>query len=253
MDFPKDESMRISHEAIYQALYVKDRGGVRQELNACLRTGRPLRKPRARSGRGKHFVSPEVGIAQRPQEASDRTVAGHWEGDLILGVGGSAIGTIVERVSRFTMLLHLPPMDGHSSGTRSKDGPALAGHGAGAVREAIASTITDLPAELRRSLTWDQGVEMAQHAQLSETTDLPVYFCNPQSPWQRPSNENTNGLLRQYFPKGTDLGRHSRKDLDAVAATMNDRPRKTHDWLTPTEMLNDQLTLQHDAGVASTG
>jgi IS30 family transposase len=253
VDFPDDESMRISHEAIYQGLYVEGRGGLRRELSACLRTGRTLRKPRARTKRGKHFVSPEVRIDRRPKEAADRTVAGHWEGDLILGLGGTAIGTLVERATRFTMLLHLPPLDGHSTGPRLKNGPALAGHGAEAVREAIASTITDLPAALRRSLTWDQGAEMSQHAQLSETTGLPVYFCDPHSPWQRPSNENTNGLLRQYFPKGTDLSRHSREDLDAVAAALNDRPRKTHDWLTATEMLDDQLTLQKEPGVATTG
>ncbi len=253
VDFPDDESMRISHEAIYQGLYVEGRGGLRRELTACLRTGRTLRKPRARAKRGKHFVSPEVKIDQRPQEAADRTVAGHWEGDLVLGEGGSAIGTLVERATRFTMLLHLPPMHGHGAGPRPKNGPALAGHGAEAVRDAIASTIAGLPAALRRSLTWDQGAEMAQHTQLSETTGLPVYFCDPHSPWQRPSNENTNGLLRQYFPKGTDLSRHSREDLDAVAAALNNRPRKTHNWHTPTEMLNDQLTLEQDPGVASTG
>ena len=253
VDFPEDESMRISHEAIYQGLYVQARGGLRRELTACLRTGRTLRKPRARTRRGKHFVSPEIKIDQRPQEAADRTVAGHWEGDLILGLGGTAIGTLVERATRFTMLLHLPPMDGHGTGPRLKNAPALAGHGAEAVREAIASTITDLPAALRRSLTWDQGAEMAQHAQLSKTTSLPVYFCDPHSPWQRPSNENTNGLLRQYFPKGTDLSRHGREDLDAVAAALNNRPRKTHDWHTATEMLNDQLTLQQHPGVATTG
>ena len=242
----------VSHEAIYQGLYMEGRGGLRRELTACLRTGRTLRKPRTRTRRGKHFVSLEVKIDQRPQEAAERTVAGHWEGDLILGLGGTAIGTLVERATRFTMLLHRPPMDGHGASPRSKNGPALAGHGAEAVREAIASKITGLPAALRRSLTWDQRAEMAQHAQLSKTTGLPVYFCDPHSPWQRPSNENTNGLLRQYFPKGTDLSRHSHKDLDAVAAALNNRPRKAHDWYTATEMLNDQVTLQKDHGVAST-
>ena len=253
MDFPDDESMRISHEAIYQGLYVEGRGGLRRELSACLRTGRTLRKPRARTKRAKHFVSPEVRIDRRPQEAADRTVAGHWEGDLILGLGGTAIGSLVERATRFTMLLHLPPLDGHGTRPRPKNGPALAGHGAEAVRDAIASRVADLPAALRRSLTWDQGAEMSQHAQLSETTGLPVYFCDPHSPWQRPSNENTNGLLRQYFPKGTDLRRHSGEDLDAVAAALNNRPRKTHDWLTATEVLNEQLTLQQDPSVATTG
>ena len=253
VDFPNDESMRISHEAIYQGLYVEGRGGLRRELSACLRTGRTLRKPRARTKRGKHFVSPEVKIDRRPKEAADRSVAGHWEGDLILGVGGTAIGTLVERVTRFTMLLHLPHLDGHGTGPRPKNAPALAGHGAKAVREAIASKIAELPAALRRSLSWDQGAEMSQHTQLSESTGLSVYFCDPHSPWQRPSNENTNGLLRQYFPKGTDLSRHSREDLDAVAAALNNRPRKTHNWYTATEMLNDRLTLQQDPGVATTG
>ena len=253
IDFPEDESMRICHEAIYQGLYVEGRGGLRREMCACLRTGRTLRKPRARTKRGKHFLSPEVRIDRRPKEAADRSVAGHWEGDLILGLGGTAIGTLVERATRFTMLLHLPPLDGHGTGPRPKNSPALAGHGAEAVREALASKIAELPAALRRTLSWDQGAEMSQHAQLSESTGLSVYFCDPHSPWQRPSNENTNGLLRQYFPKGTDLSRHSREDLDAVAAALNNRPRKTHNWNTATEMLDEQLTLQKEPGVATTG
>jgi len=228
LDFPEDETMRISHEAIYQALYVQGRGALRRELTACLRTGRALRVPRARSrGRGKSHVGPEVLISQRPAEAGDRAVPGHWEGDLILGLGSSAIGTLVERTTRFTMLLHLPPMDGHGCGPRVKNGPALAGHGAEAVRDAIARTITGLPEQLRRSLTWDQGAEMSQHAQLRIDTGVAVYFCDPHSPWQRGTNENTNGLLRQYFPKGTDLSAHSADDLAAVAATLNARPRKT--------------------------
>ena len=162
LDFPEDETMRISHEAIYQALYIQGRGALRRELTACLRTGRALRVPRARTrGRGKSHVGPEVLISQRPAEAGDRAVPGHWEGDLILGLGSSAIGTLVECTTRFTMLLHLPPMDGHGCGPRMKNGPALAGHGAEAVRDAIARTITGLPKELRRSLTWDQGAEMS--------------------------------------------------------------------------------------------
>jgi transposase, IS30 family len=241
LDFPDDESMRVSHEAIYQSLYVQGRGALRRELTACLRTGRALRVPRARvRGRGKSFVTDEVMISQRPAEAPDRAVPGHWEGDLILGLGSSAIGTLVERSSRFTMLLHLPPMVGRD-GPRVKNGPALTGHGAEAVRDAIAGAITTLPEQLRRSLTWDQGTEMAQHAQLRIHTGLPVYFCDPQSPWQRGTNENTNGLLRQYFPKGTDLARHSADDLAAVAATLNTRPRKTLGWRTPDEVLNEYL------------
>ena len=209
---------------------------------ACLRTGRALRIPRARTrGRGKKFVTPEIMISERPAEAADRAVPGHWEGDLILGLNRSAIGTLVERTTRFTMLLRLPPMDGHGLKPRTKNGPALAGHGAEAVRNAIVDTITTLPAQLRRSLTWDQGAEMAQHAQLRIDTGLAIYFCDPQSPWQRGTNENTNGPLRQYFPKGTDLARHSRGDLDAVALALNTRPRKTLGWKTPAEALDELL------------
>ena len=242
LDFPEDDSMRVSHEAIYQALYIQGRGALRRELTACLRTGRALRVPRALTrGRRKSFVRPEIMISERPAEADDRAVPGHWEGDLILGLGSSAIGTLVERTSRFTMLLHLPRMEDHGR-TRAKNGPALAGHGAEAVRDAITASITTLPEQLRRSLTWDQGAEMAQHAQLCLETGLAIYFCDPQSPWQRGTNENTNGLLRQYFPKGTDLSKHAADDLAAVAAALNSRPRKTLDWRTPAEALNDLLS-----------
>ena len=245
IDFPDDESMRVSHEAIYQALYVQGRGALRRELTACLRTGRALRVPRARTrGRGKKFVTPEIMISQRPAEAADRAVPGHWEGDLIVGLNSSAIGTLVERTTRFTMLLHLPPMEGHGTSPRAKNGPALAGHGAEAVRDAIASAIITLPAQLRRSLTWDQGAEMAGHAQLRIDTGIEIYFCDPHSPWQRGTNENTNGLLRQYFPKGTDLSRHSPGDLAAVAAALNGRPRKTLGWKTPAEALDEFLAAQ---------
>ena len=241
LDFPDDESMRISHEAIYQALYIHGRGALRRELTACLRTGRALRVPRARTqGRGKKFVTSEVLISERPAEADDRAVPGHWEGDLILGLDSSAIGTLVERTTRFTMLLHLPRMDGHGQ-PRLKNGPALAGHGAEAVRDATAAAIVTLPEQLRRSLTWDQGAEMAQHAQLRIDSGLAVYFCDPPSPWQRGTNENTNGLLRQYFPKGTDLSKHSNADLDAVALALNTRPRKTLGWKTPAEALDEYL------------
>jgi IS30 family transposase len=251
-DFPDDETMRVSHEAIYQALYVQGRGALRRELTACLRTGRALRVPRARTrGRGKKFVSPEIMISERPAEAADRAVPGHWEGDLIMGLNSSAIGTLVERATRFTLLLHLPPMEGHG-GPRIKNGPALAGHGAEAVRDAIASTITTLPEQLRRSLTWDQGAEMAQHAQLRIDTGLAIYFADPHSPWQRGTNENTNGLLRQYFPKGTDLSRHSPDDLAAVAAALNSRPRKTLGWKTPAEALDEFLYSAQQGSVATT-
>ena len=254
VDFPNDETMRISHEAIYQALFVQGRGALRRELTACLRTGRTLRTPRARVGlRSKNFVSPDIMISQRPAEADDRAVPGHWEGDLILGLGSSAIGTLVERSTRFTMLLHLPRMEGHGAGPSIKNGPALAGHGAEAVRDAIARTITTLPQELRRSLTWDQGAEMAQHARLNVDTGVQVYFCDPQSPWQRGSNENTNGLLRQYFPKGTDLSAHSPDAIAAVAATLNARPRKTLGWKTPAEALDECLARIKKHRVATTG
>ena len=243
--------MRISHEAIYQSLYVQGRGALRRELTACLRTGRALRVPRVRTrGRGQSFVAPEIMISQRPAEAADRAVPGHWEGDLIVGLGSSAIGTLVERTTRFTMLLHLPRMPGHEQGPRVKNGPALAGHGAEAVRDAIARTITTLPEQLRRSLTWDQGAEMSQHAKLRIDTGVPVYFCDPHSPWQRGTNENTNGLLRQYFPKGTDLSVHRATDLAAVAAALNARPRKTLGWRTPAEALDELLRSAH-AGVAT--
>ena len=253
IDFPDDESMRISHEAIYQALYVKGRGGLQRELVACLRTGRALRVPRERTRRrGKKFVTPQIMISQRSAEADDRLVPGHWEGDLILGLHSSAIGTLVERSTRFTMLLHLPPMPGHRKQQRIKNGPALAGHGAQAVRDAIVESITTLPQQFRRSLAWDQGAEMAQHAQLREDTGLDIYFCYPQAPWQRGTNENTNGLLRQYFPKGTDLSRHSRNDLNAVATTLNSRPRKTLGWKTPTETLHKHLNSLQQSSVATT-
>jgi IS30 family transposase len=238
VDFPDDPDMRISHEAIYQSLFVQGRGALARELTACLRTGRALRVPRARVGeRGKGFISKEVMISQRPAEVADRAVPGHWEGDLIIGTGRSAIGTLVERTSRFTMLLHLP-----DRGPRIKNGPAVTGAGAEAVRDAITAQLGGLPEHLRRSLTWDQGAELAQHARLRIDTGLQVYFCDPQSPWQRGTNENTNGLLRQYFPKGTDLARHSPGDLAAVADALNSRPRKTLGWRTPAEVLDEHLS-----------
>lgn len=242
VDFPEDETMRISHEAIYQALFIQGRGALKRELVACLRTGRALRVPRARTrGRGRHFVTPEVMITERPAEAADRAVPGHWEGDLIIGLNKSAIGTLVERTTRFTMLLHLPPMEGHGNKPRLKNGPPLAGHGAEAVRDEIARVVGTLPEKLCRSLTWDQGAEMAKHAQLRIDTGLEIYFCDPHSPWQRGTSENTNGLLRQYFPKGTDLSRYDREDLDAVALSLNTRPRKTLGWQTPAEALDKHL------------
>lgn len=229
------------------------RGALRRELTACLRTGRALRVPRARTReRGKKFVSPEIMISERPAQVEDRAVPGQCEGDLILGLDSSAIGTLVERTTRFTMLLRLPRLDGHGNTPRTKHGPALAGHGAEAVRGAIVESVGKLPEHLRRSLTWDQGAEMSQHAQLRVDTGLAIYFCDPQSPWQRGTNENTNGVLRQYFPKGTDLSRHTAQDLAAVAATLKSRPRKTLGWRTPAEAFNDLLCSAQKSGVPPT-
>ena len=228
-EFGDDESMCISHETIYKSLYLQGRGELRRELARCLRTGRAARKPQGRIEKRGQIVD-KIMISERPAEVADRAVPGHWEGDLIIGKGGrSAIGTMVERTTRFTMLLHLP-----------------GDHSADAVRAAMAAKIVALPAELARSVTWDQGREMAGHARFRVDTGVQVYFCDPHSPWQRGSNENTNGLLRQYFPKGTDLSAHSAEHLDAVAASLNGRPRQTLAWMTPSEKLDQFL-------VASTG
>src|SRR5207248_9795331 len=256
IDFPDDQTMRISHEAIYQALYIQGRGALRRELAACLRTGRALRVPRARAGkRSKGFIPPpEIMIRERPAEVADRAVPGHWEGDLIVGAGSSAIGTLVERTTRFTMLLHLPRLPGHGEAPRDNNRPSLSGHGAEAVRDAITRTILTLPEELRRSLTWDQGSEMAQHSRLRIDTGIQIYFCDPRSPWQRGTNENTNGLLRQYFPKGTDLSIYDAEDISAVAAALNGRPRKTLGWKTPAEALDELMSQmkRKQTGVATT-
>jgi len=234
--------MRISHEAIYQALYIQGRGALKRELVACLRTGRALRVPRLRT-RQKVWahVTPEVMISERPAEAEDRAVPGHWEGDLLIGLERSAIGTLVERTTRFTMLIHLPREEGYGTIPRTKNGPALAGYGAVTMKDALAAKMTTLPEQLRRSLTWDRGKELSQHAAFKVETDIPVYFADPQSPWQRGSNENTNGLLRQYFPKSTDLSVHSAAHLAAVAAELNGRPRKTLGWRSPSTALNELL------------
>ncbi|WP_026120892.1 IS30 family transposase [Nocardiopsis potens] len=225
--FPQRPEMRVVHETIYQALYLQGRGELRRELARALRTGRARRRPRRQARqRTPRFSTPMVMISDRPAEAADRALPGHWEGDLIIGKGGaSAIGTLVERATRYVMLLHLP-------------GGRTAEH----VRDALVETARTLPAHLVRSLTWDQGAEMAAHGSFTLATDVPVYFCDPASPWQRGSNENTNGLLRQYFPKGTDLAVHTREHLDAVAAELNGRPRKTLGWQTPAERLHKLLT-----------
>lgn len=208
----------------------------------CLQSGRPLRVPRARvRQRGKNFLTDDVMIDQRPSHVEQRLELGHWEGDLILGLESSAVGTLVERSTRYTVLLHLPKMAGHGA-PRRKRGPALAGHGAEAVNGAIAKAFGKLPAKLRRSLTWDQGAEMAQHVRLRAETGLKVYFCQPRSPWQRGTNENTNGLLRQYFPKGTDLSRYRGETLAAVANALNNRRRKVLGWKTPAEVMSKHLS-----------
>lgn len=227
-DYLQGPTMRISHKAIYKSLYIQGHGALRRELPACLRSGHALRVPLERAcHRGRSSINETIMINKRPAEVEDRAILGHWEGDIIHGLGGSAIGKLVERTSRFTMLLHLPRMDGYQKGPRNNNRLPLAGHGAQAVRYAIEQSIEKLPEYLRQSLTWDQGAEMAQHAQLRIATGLQIYFCDPQSPWQRGTNENTNGLLRQYFPKGTDLSRHSVQELNAVAYSLNARPRKT--------------------------
>jgi IS30 family transposase len=248
-EFPDDSTMRISHEAIYQALYIEGRGALSREYVACLRTGRALRVPRARTRRARRnqrgFITPEVTLDRRPAEVADRDVPGHWEGDLIIGLNRSAIGTLVERATRYTILLPLPRMEGYGIADRVKNGPALAGRGAEAVKNALISAVKFLPEKLRRTLTWDRGTEMAAHADITLRTGLSVFFCDPHSPWQRGTNENTNGLLRQYFPKGTDLSRYNPEQLAAVAHTLNTRPRKVLDWNTPAEALRGVLFLQY--------
>lgn len=253
IDFPDDESMRISHEAIYQSLFIQGRGALKRELVACLRTGRALRVPRARTqNKPQGHVTADVVISVRPAEAADRAVPGHWEGDLIIGTGRSAIGTIVERKSRSTLLVHLPRLDGWGDMPPVKNGPALSGYGAVAMNAALAASLTQLPEQLRQTLTWDRGKELSGHAQFTFDTGTKVFFADPHSPWQRPTNENTNGLLRQYFPKGTDLSRWSAEELEAVALALNNRPRKVLDWKTPAEVFAEQLHSLKQPGVATT-
>ena len=254
IDFADDESMRVSHEAIYQSLFIEGRGALKRELVACLRTGRALREPRARSrSKPQGHVTGDVVISQRPSEADDRAVPGHWEGDLMIGTGRSAIGTIVERASRATLLVHLPRLDGWGESPPVKNGPALGGYGAIAMNAALTASMTQLPEQLRKTLTWDRGKELSAHAQFTLETGTKVFFADPHSPWQRPTNENTNGLLRQYFPKGTDLSRWTADDLEAVALALNNRPRKTLGWRTPAEVFDEQLRSIQQAGVATTG
>lgn len=254
IEFGDDESMRISHEAIYQSLFIEGRGALKRDLVTCLRTGRALRSPRERSRNKPHgHVTADVVISERPAEAADRAVPGHWEGDLIIGTGRSAIGTLVERHSRATILVHLPRLEGWGQTPPVKNGPSLGGYGAVAMNTALAASITALPQQLRKTITWDRGKELSAHATFALETGTKVYFADPHSPWQRPSNENTNGLLRQYFPKGTDLSRWTAEDLEAVAHTLNSRPRKTLGWRTPAEVFEERLQSLEEAGVATTG
>lgn len=223
-EFPDDVTMQVSHETIYQSIYVQGRGELRRELASCLRSGRARRRPHSRLERAGR-IPDMVSISERPAEAEDRAIPGHWEGDLIIGTKGlSAIGTLVERSTRFVMLLHLPGR-----------------HGALEVREAMVKAVEAMPAHLMRSITWDQGKELSQHRQFTMDTNIDVYFCDPHSPWQRGSNENTNGLLRQYFPKSTDLSIYTATDLQTVADSLNNRPRMTLGWAKPTEALAQLL------------
>ncbi|WP_429498247.1 IS30 family transposase [Robbsia andropogonis] len=241
-DFPDDETMRISHEAIYQALYIQGRGALKRELVTYLRTGRALRVPRARAqAKAWAHVSEEVMISNRPAEIEDRAVPGHWEGDLIIGLNRSAIGTLVERSSRFTMLVHLPREQGYGLAPRMRNSPPLAGYGAVSMANALKKAVKTLPAQLCRSLTWDRGKELSDHARFTIESGVKVFFADPRCPWQRGTNENTNGLLRQYFPKGTDLSRWSANEIQAVANALNMRPRKTLRWKTPAEALEQYL------------
>jgi IS30 family transposase len=237
LQFPDDPGMRVSHETIYRSLYVQGRGGLRRELVKCLRTGRALRKTRRTSERRGRLAG-MVNIAERPPEALDRAVPGHWEGDLITGAENkSAIGTLVERCTGFVILLHLPNS-----------------HGGDDVEGAMVEAMAQLPRTLRRTLTWDQGQEMANHAAIAKATELEIYFCDPHSPWQRPTNENTNGLLRQYFPKSTDLSGYHSDYLEFVATQLNNRPRKRLGWHTPAEALDQLLSdPESPSSVALTG
>jgi IS30 family transposase len=224
LEYPDDARMRVSHETIYQSLYVQGRGALRKELAACLRSGRAVRRPQSRLEQRGH-IADMVMISERPAEVDDRAVPGHWEGDLIMGKNNrSAVGTLVERSTRYVLLLHLPD-----------------GHGASAVRQAMTTAILTLPDKLRRSITWDQGREMTQHVQFSVDTGVQIYFCDPHSPWQRGSNENTNGLLRQWMPKGTDLSVHTAADLAEIERKLNGRPRQTLGFLKPSEKLAELL------------
>lgn len=228
LSYPNDPEMQVSHETIYQSLFVQSRGALRKELHACLRTGRAMRRAKAytKGGVGQGKIRNMVMISERPAEVADRAVPGHWEGDLIFGKKMTSIGTLVERHSRYVMLLKLPN-----------------GHRAEEVRKAMAKRILTLPAQLRRSITWDQGCEMSEHAQFTIDTGVQIYFCDPKSPWQRGSNENTNGLLRQYLPRSSDLSQCTQRELDAIARSLNTRPRQTLGWMTPSQAFANAVAL----------
>ena len=226
--YPDRPEMQVSHETIYQSLFVQSRGALRKELHSCLRTGRAMRRAKAytKGNVGQGQLRDMVMISERPAEVKDRAVPGHWEGDLIFGKKMTSIGTLVERHSRYVILLKLPN-----------------GHGAEAVRKAMTERILTLPAQLRRSITWDQGKEMAEHVQFTVDTGVKIYFCDPKSPWQRGSNENTNGLLRQYLPKTSDLSQCTQRELDAIARSLNTRPRQTLGWMTPSRAFAEAVAL----------
>ena len=226
--YPDDPEMRVSHETIYQSLFVQGRGALRHELHTCLRSGRAMRRAKAytKGNVGQGQITDMVMISERPAEIEDRAVPGHWEGDLIFGTKMTAIATLVERHSRYVMLVKLPD-----------------GHGAEAVRKAMAKKILTLPTQLRRSITWGQGKEMAEHAQFTIDTGVQIYFCDPKSPWQRGSNENTNRLLRQYLPKKSDLSQPSQRELDAIARSLNRRPRQTLNWMTPSQTFANAVAM----------
>ena len=226
--YSNDPEMQVSHETIYQSLFVQSRGALRKELHSCLRSGRAMRRAKAytKGGTGQGQIRNMVMISERPAEVADRAVPGHWEGDLIFGKKMTSIGTLVERHSRHVILLKLPN-----------------GHAAEAVRKAMTKRILTLPAQLRRSITWDQCKEMAEHAQFTIDTGVQIYFCDPKSPWQRGSNENTNGLLRQYLPKSADLSQCTQRELDAIARSLNTRPRQTLGWMTPSQALANAVAM----------
>jgi len=228
LEYPDRPEMQVSHETIYQSLFVQSRGALRKELHSCLRSGRAMRRAKAytKGNVGQGQLKNMVMISERPAEVKDRAVPGHWEGDLIFGKKMTSIGTLVERHSRYVMLLKLPN-----------------GHAAEAVRQAMTKRIVTLPAQLRRSITWDQGKEMAEHVRFTVDTGVQIYFCDPKSPWQRGSNENTNGLLRQYLPRSSDLSQCTQRELNAIARSLNTRPRQTLGWMTPSRAFAEAVAL----------